>query len=78
MKPGVKKGRLKRMATEGGEFALVAAEKFFGLILLIVGILSLYYTLTSADALTSYTGFFGFLNVIILLLGVFLLVAKIE
>jgi hypothetical protein len=65
------------MSEEGG-FGLVAAEKFFGLILIIIGALSTYYTLTSTQALTDYTGFFGFLSIIVLALGVILIIAKIE
>jgi uncharacterized membrane protein HdeD (DUF308 family) len=63
---------------EEGGFGLVVAEKFFGLILLIVGILATYYTFTSTKALSNYTGFFGFLSLIILVLGLILTVAKTE
>ena len=65
------------MSEEGG-FGLVVAEKFFGLILIIIGALSTYYTLTSTQALRDYTGFFGFLSVIVLAVGVILIIAKIE
>jgi len=65
------------MSEEGG-FGLVVAEKFFGLILIVIGALSTYYTVTSTQALRDYTGFFGFLSVIVLALGVILIIAKIE
>jgi len=65
------------MSEEGG-FGLVVAEKFFGLILIIIGALSTYYTVTSTQALRDYTGFFGFLSVIVLALGVILIIAKVE
>ncbi|MBE0519690.1 hypothetical protein IBX35_01425 [Candidatus Bathyarchaeota archaeon] len=65
------------MSEEGG-FGLVVAEKFFGLILIVVGALSTYYTFTSTQALRDYTAFFGFLSVIVLALGVILVIAKIE
>jgi len=65
------------MSEEGG-FGLVVAEKFFGLILIIIGALSTYYTFTSTQALRDYTGFFGFLSIIILTLGVILIIAKVE
>jgi hypothetical protein len=65
------------MSEEGG-FGLVVAEKFFGLILIVIGALSTYYTVTSTQALRDYTGFFGFLSVMVLALGVILIIAKIE
>jgi hypothetical protein len=65
------------MSEEGG-FGLVVAEKFFGLILIIIGSLSTYYTFTSTQALRDYTGFFGFLSIIVLAIGVILIIAKIE
>ncbi len=64
--------------SEEGSFGVTAAEKLFGLILLAMGIVTLYYTLTSAEALTAFTGFFGFLSVIIIILGVALIIAKVE
>ncbi len=65
------------MSEEGG-FGLTIAEKFFGLILLIVGALATYYTFTSAQALDVYTGFFGFLSAILIALGLILITAKTE
>jgi uncharacterized membrane protein HdeD (DUF308 family) len=65
------------MSEEGG-FGITAAEKFFGLILLIVGALALYFTLTSTQALSIYTGFFGFLSLVILAVGLFLIITKAE
>jgi len=65
------------MSEEGG-FGITVAEKFFGLILLIVGVLALYFTLTSTTALSIYTGLFGFLSIIILAVGLFLIIAKTE
>jgi hypothetical protein len=65
------------MSEEVG-FGLTVAEKFFGLILLIVGALATYYTFTSTQALGDYTGFFGFLSIILLVLGIILITAKTE
>lgn len=65
------------MSEEGG-FGIMAAEKFFGLILIIVGVLALYFTLTSTQALSIYTGLFGFLSFVILAVGLFLIIAKAE
>jgi len=65
------------MSEEAG-FGISLAEKFFGLILVIIGALATYYTFTSFNALEAYTGFFGFLSIIILALGIFLIIAKTE
>ena len=64
--------------SEEGVFGLLVAEKFFGVILIIVGALATYYTLTSTQALSDYTGFFGFLSIIVFALGIILVIAKIE
>jgi len=66
------------MSSEEGGFGLAMAEKFFGLILAIVGALATYYAFTSIDVFGAYTGFFGFLGIILVAVGVFLIIAKIE
>jgi len=53
--------------SEGDTFWLSLAEKFFGLILTIVGVLFLYFTLTSTAALGVFT---------VLIIGVFLLLVR--
>jgi len=62
--------------SEGDTFWLSLAEKFFGLLLTIIGSLFLYFTLTSTTALGVFTGFFGFLGIVILLIGLFLLIVR--
>jgi uncharacterized membrane protein len=66
------------MSEEEGSFGLNLAEKFFGLILLVVGAIGLYYTITSNTALLLTTGLFGFLTVVLMALGLVLLTAKTE
>ena len=65
------------MSDEGG-FGLNVAEKFFGLIIFAIGILTLYYTLSSSQALDGFTGIFSFLSVILVVLGLALLIVKME
>ena len=65
------------MSEEGG-FGLKIAERFFGLLLLIVGAFSMFYTVTSIQALGDFTGFFGFLSSILLVIGFVLITAKTE
>jgi hypothetical protein len=62
--------------SEGDTFWLSLAEKFFGLLLTIIGALLLYFTLTSTEALGVFTGLFGFLSIVILLVGLFLLLVR--
>jgi len=57
---------------------LTAAEKFFGLILIIAGALFTYFTFTSTQELGAYAGFFGFLSSVVIVLGLFLIIAKTE
>ena len=65
------------MSEEGG-FGLNLAEKLFGLVILLIGIFTLYYSLTSTQALMAYTGFFVFLSIVIMIAGIVLLLAKID
>jgi hypothetical protein len=62
--------------SEGDTFWLSLAEKFFGLILTIVGALFLYFTVTSTAALGVFTGLFGFLSIVVLITGLFLLLVR--
>jgi hypothetical protein len=64
------------MSEEGDTFWLSLAEKFFGLLLAIIGALFLYFTLSSTISLGVFTGFFGFLSIVILIVGLFLLVVR--
>ena len=62
--------------SEGDTFWLSLAEKFFGLLLAIIGALFLYFTVTSTEALGVFTGLFGFLSIVVLLIGLFLLLVR--
>ena len=64
------------MSEEGDTFWVSLSEKFFGLLTIIIGALFLYFTVTSIDALGAFTGFFGFLSIVVLAVGVFLLLVK--
>jgi uncharacterized membrane protein len=70
------KGKEGMGMSEGDTFWLSLAEKFFGLLLVIIGALFLYFTLTSTDALGVFTGFFGFLGILVLIIGLFLLFVR--
>jgi len=62
--------------SEGDTFWLSLAEKFFGLLLTIIGALFLYFTVTSTTVLGVFTGLFGFLSIVVLIIGLFLLVVR--
>jgi len=65
------------MSEEGG-FGVAFAERFFGFMLVVIGGLAMYYTFTSTEALEAFTWFFGFLSIILVALGLFLITAKTE
>jgi hypothetical protein len=64
--------------SEDGSFGAIFIEKLVGLIILFIGIVTTVYTLTSQDVLKSYVGLFALLSVIMVLLGLFLILAKTE
>ena len=62
--------------SEGDTFWVSLAEKFLGMLLTIIGALFLYFTVTSTAALGVFTGFFGFLSIVVLIIGLFLLLVR--
>ena len=63
------------MSDEGDTFWVSLAEKFVGILLIIVGAIMLYYTATSSG-LGGFGFLFGVLSVIMLIIGLFLLLVK--
>ncbi len=67
------------MSEEGDTFWVSLAERLFGIFLIIIGAVLLYYTATSSsgtDSLGPFGVLFGALSVILVLLGIFLLLVK--
>jgi hypothetical protein len=64
--------------SEGGGFGISFVERFFGLLIVIIGVLASYYTFTSIQALGAFTGFFGLLSILVCVLGLVLMTAKTE
>ena len=62
--------------SEEGSLWIKIAEKFFGLLLIILGALLVYFTATSTAALGVYTALFVFLSMVVLAAGAFLIVVK--
>ena len=64
------------MSEEGDTFWVSLAEKFFGLIVIIIGGVLLYLTATSTGVLGTFSLFFGVVSVILLAIGLFLLLVR--
>ncbi len=62
------------MSEEGDTFWVSLAERTLGLILIIIGAVLLYFTATTA--IGGFGTFFGFISVIMLILGIFLVIVK--
>ena len=62
--------------SEEDTFWIRLGERFFGLLLIIIGAVLLYFTVTSTGNLLAFSWFFGFLSIIILAVGVVLLITK--
>jgi hypothetical protein len=63
------------MSDEGDTFWVSLAEKFFGLLLVIIGAVMLYFTAITSG-LGAFSVFFGVISVIMLIIGLFLLIVK--
>jgi hypothetical protein len=64
------------MSDEGDTFWVSLAEKFIGLILVIIGALMIYFTATSTSVLGAFSLFFGVVSAILLIIGLFLLIVR--
>jgi hypothetical protein len=64
------------MSEEGDTFWVSLAERVFGLALIIIGAVMIYFTATSSDVLGGFTVFFGVLSAILLIVGIVLLLVK--
>jgi len=62
--------------SEGDTYWVTLAERVFGLVTIIISGLLLYYTATSTDTLGSFSWLFGFLGVVVLIVGIFLLLVR--
>ena len=61
-----------------GSFGLNTAEKFFGLLILAIGIIALYYTWTSSSTLQLFTVLFEIMSATLMGIGLVLLLVKPE
>ncbi len=62
--------------SEQDTFWIKLGQRFFGLLLLIIGAVVLYFTLTSLTELAAFSALFGLLSIVVLVLGVVLLISK--
>ncbi|MGZ4850617.1 MAG: hypothetical protein ACXV2C_04475 [Candidatus Bathyarchaeia archaeon] len=63
------------MSEEGDTFWVSLAEKFVGLVLIVIGAVMLYFTATSSG-LGGFSLFFGIVSVILIIIGLFLLLVR--
>jgi hypothetical protein len=63
------------MSDEGDTFWVSLAEKFFGVLLIVIGAVMLYFTATTSG-LGAFTVFFGVISLVLLIIGLFLLLVK--
>lgn len=70
------------MSIKEASTGLTVAEKFFGLIIILIGALVTYFTYVSLEALSEmfgqFSGIFFVSGFILVFIGVFLLLAKAE
>jgi len=66
------------MSEEGDTFWISLAERLFGLVLIIIGGVMLYFTAETSGStgLGGFSALFGFLDVVLIILGIFLLLVK--
>jgi hypothetical protein len=64
------------MSEEGDTFWVSLAERVFGLTLIIIGAVMIYFTATSSNVLGGFTVFFGALSSILVIVGIVLLLVK--
>ncbi len=62
------------MSEEGDTFWVSTFERLFGLLLIIIGALMLYFTVTSG--LGGFTALFGFLGVVLIIVGILMILIK--
>jgi len=65
----------KAMSDEGDTFFITLAERLFGVFLIALGAILIYLTATTSS-LGAFTIFFGILSVIVLVIGLFMLLAR--
>ena len=63
------------MSDERGTYWASFIERIFGLVLIVLGAVLLYLTVTTA-ALGTFIGFFSFLSIVMVVIGIFLLIIK--
>jgi uncharacterized membrane protein len=62
--------------SEEDTFWIKLAQRFFGLLIIIIGVILLYFTVISLDTLLAFSALFGFLSIVILIVGILLLISK--
>lgn len=67
------------MSKEGkAPIGLAVAEKFFGLLIILIGVIAIYVTYTNIGSVGSYPGIFILAGFALIAFGVFLILVKAE
>ena len=62
--------------SEKESFWFPISVKLFGILVAIIGSILLYFTITSTSTLGVFTSLFGFLGIVILILGLVMILTK--
>ena len=63
------------MSQDGDTFWVSLIERVFGILLIVIGAIVLYFTATT-EGIGGFGLFFGVLSIILVIIGIFLLVVK--
>lgn len=63
------------MSDEGNTYWASFIERIFGLVLIVIGAILLYLTVTTA-ALGTFITFFSVISIVLVIIGIFLLIVK--
>ena len=63
------------MSDEGDSFWASLIKRLLGLILIVIGAVMLYFTATTSE-ISGFGALFGFISIVVLIVGVILLVLK--
>jgi hypothetical protein len=63
------------MSEEGDTFWVTLFERVFGLLLIVIGAMMLYFTLTTST-IGGFTALFSFLGVVLIIVGILMILIK--
>lgn len=64
------------MSDKAASYWVKLVERIIGVVILILGVLLIYFTVTSIDNLGVFSWLFGALSAVLLIVGIFILIVK--